>query len=209
MEIILNGILSGIVLALLIGPVFFTIIQTSIEKGFSCGALVAVGVSLSDAFYISLVYLGFSRILNNQVFKTYFGYAGGVILAGFGAYYLFVKSRRLTSHRPDRVESHNPFRYVAKGFVINGMSPMVLIFWVGTVGIATTEFDYQEPSDAALFFSAIVATVFLTDLFKAKLADKLRDVLTPRFIRIMNIVLGLVLVLFAGRLIFFSDYLVL
>jgi threonine/homoserine/homoserine lactone efflux protein len=49
MEIVINGIVSGIVLAFLIGPVFFTIIQTSIERGFTSGVLVAVGVSFSDA----------------------------------------------------------------------------------------------------------------------------------------------------------------
>lgn len=209
MEIILNGILSGIVLAFLIGPVFFTIIQTSIEKGFRCGMLVAIGVSLSDAFYITIVYLGITHIIENEAFRAYFGYAGGLILAGFGMYYLLIKSRRLVlfDFEPEKVTG--VFRYIAKGFIINGMSPMVLIFWIGTVGVAAAKFGYHEPSEAILFFSAIVSTVFLTDVLKAKLADKLRHLLTPRFIRLMNIILGVVLVVFAGRLIFFSQELVL
>lgn len=208
MEIIFNGILSGVVLAFLIGPVFFTILQTSIEKGFSSGVLVAVGVSLSDAFYISLAYLGLSQLINNPDFKVYLAYAGGMILLGFGIYYLFIKSRRLIYFNPDQVRSRNPVRYIAKGFIINGLSPMVLIFWVGTVGVATTDFGYDKTSEAAVFFSAIVGTVFLTDILKAKLADKLRRLLTPRFIRLMNIVLGVVLVIFGGRMIFFADNLV-
>ena len=52
------------VLAFLIGPVFFTIIQTSIERGFGSGTLVAVGVSLSDAFYITLTYLGIYQLFD-------------------------------------------------------------------------------------------------------------------------------------------------
>lgn len=209
MEIIFNGVLSGIVLAFLIGPVFFTIVQTSIEKGFIYGTLVAIGVSLSDAFCISLVYLGFSSLMDNHEFKTYFGYVGGLILTGFGIYYLFVKSRKLSFFDAEQAKSYSRFRYIAKGFIINGMSPMVLIFWIGTVGVATAEFGYESASEIFLFFAATVSTVFLTDILKAKLADKLRRLITPRFIRIMNIVLGLVLVIFAGRLIFFSDYLVL
>ena len=58
MESILNGVIYGIVLAFLVGPVFFTILQTSIERGFRSGFFVAMGVSLSDAFYISISYLG-------------------------------------------------------------------------------------------------------------------------------------------------------
>ena len=69
MEIILNGIISGLVLALLVGPVFFTILQTSIERGFGSGALVAIGVSLSDAFYITLTYLGVYRLFDNGTFR--------------------------------------------------------------------------------------------------------------------------------------------
>jgi len=52
MEIVFNGVKFGFSLAFLIGPVFFTIIQTSIERGFWNGAWVALGVSLSDAVYV-------------------------------------------------------------------------------------------------------------------------------------------------------------
>jgi len=53
-----------------------------------------------------------------------------------------------------------------------------------------------------LFFASIVLTVLATDIIKAKLADKLRLLITPKVIRILNIGFGLVLVLFAIRLIF-------
>ena len=39
MKIILNGIQLGVVLAFLVGPVFFSIIQTSVEKGFWKGSI--------------------------------------------------------------------------------------------------------------------------------------------------------------------------
>ncbi|MEJ0033034.1 MAG: LysE family transporter [Bacteroidota bacterium] len=54
----IKGIQFGIVLAFLAGPVFFTIVQTSAERGFSKGVLVALGVSISDAFYVVVCYLG-------------------------------------------------------------------------------------------------------------------------------------------------------
>jgi threonine/homoserine/homoserine lactone efflux protein len=88
---------------------------------------------------------------------------------------------------------------------MSGVSPTVLIFWLGTVGIATTEFGYTTPGKAFVFFGSIVGTVFITDILKAKLADKLRSFLTIRMIRLMNIVLGIILVLFGGRLIFYAD----
>lgn len=209
MEIIFNGLLSGIILAFLIGPVFFTIIQTSVEKGFTHGALVAAGVSISDATCISLIYFGLSHVIQNPHFELYLAYAGGIILIAFGGYYLFIKSRKLNYFNPHKIEPANPLRYIAKGFIINGLSPMVFIFWIGTLGVATTELGYHQTHEIVLYFSAIVGTVFITDVLKAKLADKLRMALTPKFIRGMNIVLGILMVIFGGRLFFHAQHLIL
>jgi threonine/homoserine/homoserine lactone efflux protein len=201
MEIILNGIFSGIVLAFLVGPVFFTILQTSIERGFRSGFFVAIGVSLSDAVYISLSYMGVYQIFDKDNFREYLAYFGGGVLLVFGLYYLFIKSRRLTSYDPQNMSTRSPLRLMLKGFVINGLSPTVLIFWLGTVVAATTKFGYATPVKAIPYFLAIVVTVFVTDVIKAKLADKLRLVLTPNFIRTLNIIVGVIMVIFGGRLI--------
>ena len=205
MEIIFNGVFSGIVLAFLVGPVFFTLLQTSIERGFRSGFFVAIGVSLSDAAYITLSYFGIYQIFDKGNFREYLAYFGGGVLLLFGLYYLFIKSRKLMSYDPTNMSAHSPVRLVMKGFVINGLSPMVLIFWVGTVVAATTKFGYTTPVKAIPYFAAIVATVFMTDVLKAKLADKLRTLLTPRFIRTLNIIVGLVMVIFGGRLIVNAD----
>lgn len=205
MESVLKGIASGIVLAFLIGPVFFTILQTSIERGFWSGFFVAIGVSLSDAFYISVCYLGVYQFFDQGNFKEYLAYFGGGVLLVMGFYYLVIKSRKLAHYDLQNVQAKSPYKLIAKGFIINGLTPMVLVFWLGTVGVATTKLGYSTPGKAIPFFVAIVCTVFLTDIIKAKLADKLRQALTPRFIRTMNLVLGLVMLIFGGRLIFMAD----
>lgn len=205
MEIVFKGILSGMVLACLIGPVFFTLLQTSIERGFSSGVFVAVGISLSDSFYILISYFGLSKFAEGGEFRHYMAYAGGTILLLFGLYYLFVKSRKLARVNRSSLENANGWRLVAKGFLINGLSPMVLFFWLATVSVATSQLGEASDRKALIFFSSIVLTVFTTDVLKAKLADKLRQLITPRLIRIMNVVLGLVMIIFAGRLILFPD----
>lgn len=205
MDIIVKGIFSGIVLACLIGPVFFTLIQTSIERGFSSGVFVAIGISLSDSFYILISYFGLTKILDAGNFRQYMAYGGGIILLLFGSYYLFVKSRKLAQYDPKKIDNASGLRLAAKGFIINGLSPMVLFFWLATVSVATTQLGYSSSKSALLFFASIVITVFTTDVIKAKLADKLRVLMTPRVIRIMNIVLGVVMVIFAGKLILFPN----
>lgn len=205
MEIILNGVISGIVLALLIGPVFFTIIQTSLERGFGSGVLVSAGVSLSDAFYITLIYLGVYRLFDNGNFREYLAYFGGVVLLVFGLYYLFIKNKTLARLGAEKVRVNNPWKLIGKGCIINGLNPVVLIFWLGTVGVATTKFGYSTPQKAIPFFAAIVSTVFVTDVLKAKLADKLRRLLTPAFIKRLNMAVGILLLAFGIRMIYYAE----
>ena len=78
---------------------------------------------------------------------------------------------------------------------------MVLFFWIGAVSIATIDFGYSSAGEFVLFFGAVLLTVLTTDLLKAYLADKLRRIITPRTLMVMNIILGIVLIFFGCRLI--------
>ncbi|HET9055097.1 MAG TPA: LysE family transporter, partial [Cyclobacteriaceae bacterium] len=128
-------------------------------------------------------------------------YVGGAILLCFGLYYLVVKNRKPVIFNPEHIEETRPFRLMAKGFVINGFNPMVLFFWIATIGLASAQFGYTTHGIATVFLSSIVATVFITDVIKAKLSDKLRVLLTPRTMKLMNLLVGVVMLGFGLKLI--------
>jgi threonine/homoserine/homoserine lactone efflux protein len=205
MEIVFNGLKLGIVLAFLVGPVFFTIIQTSVEKGFGNGVLVSLGVSVSDILYVTVCYFGLVQFINEPGFRVYLAYAGGGILVLFGLYHLFIKSRRNIQPSLDITNEKKLYRYFIKGFIINGLSPMVLIFWIGTISIASIDFGYSKGFEFLIFFSVVLATVLTTDILKAYLADKLRRLVTRRSMMIMNIIVGICLIIFGIRLILLAD----
>lgn len=202
MEIIFNGFKLGIVLAFLIGPVFFTIIQTSVERGFKNGVLVSLGVSLGDILYVAICYFGLVQFINEPGFRQYLAYAGGGILILFGLYHLFVKSRKNIQTALEVEGSKKMYRYFVKGFIINGLSPMVLIFWIGTISVASLDFGYSRGYEFFIFFSMVLVTVLATDILKAYLADKLRRLITRRLMMIMNIIVGVCLMVFGARLIY-------
>jgi len=190
----------GIVLAFLVGPVFFTIIQTSIERGFLKGALVSIGVSISDMLYVAICYLGLFQFLNDPKFRTNMAYMGGAILILFGSYHLLVKSRKAHFITVKTATETSSFKYFLKGFIINGVSPMVIIFWIGTLSVATVDMGYTRGLELFIFFAALLCTVLATDLLKAFLADKLRLLITHRFLVIMNVIVGICLIIFGARL---------
>ncbi|GHN01272.1 lysine transporter LysE [Cytophagales bacterium WSM2-2] len=205
MLIALKGVQMGIVLAFLVGPVFFTIIQTSVEKGFWNGALVAIGVSLSDILYVAICYFGLFQFLNDPSSKKNMAYLGGAILIAFGLYHLIVKARRSKSVSFHAAAEAKPLKYILKGFVINGITPMVFIFWIGTISVATIDFGYSTGFEFFIFFTALLVTVLATDITKAFLADKLRRLITHRFLTIMNIVVGICLLAFGVRLLLMAE----
>ena len=199
--IILNVIKLGVLLAFLIGPVFFTILQTSIERGFMRGALVAIGVSISDAAYVALGYFGLAQVLEQKAFHYHLALIGGAILVVFGLYYLLIKSRKKLTSGVTQIHGRGFYRFIAKGFLINGFSPMVPLFWIGTLSIATLDFGYTATLDLLVFIASMLTTVLLTDILKAYLADRLRTLITSRFLTIMNVIMGIVLIGFGARLI--------
>lgn len=200
MAIVFKGIQLGFLLAFLVGPVFFTIIQTSVERGFRNGLLVAVGVSISDTLYVTICYFGLFQFLNEPSAKMYMAYIGGAILILFGVYHIFVKARKAKLVSFQAANETKPLKYISKGFVINGITPTVLIFWIGTISVATIDFGYSKGFEFFVFFTSLLVTVFSTDLLKAFLADRLRKLMTARFLMVMNLVVGACLLAFGIRL---------
>lgn len=199
--IIIKGIQFGIVLTFLVGPVFFTIIQTGAERGFAKGALVALGVSISDAFYVVVCYLGLISLIESPTFRDKMAYVGGGILILFGLYHLIIKSRKSIRQEGRVATESKSYRYVLKGFFINAFSPMVPILWIGYISIASIDLKLVKDSDFAIFFAAMLITVLLTDLAKAYLAGKLSTLITPKRMMWMNVIVGIALLIYGVRLI--------
>lgn len=208
MSIVLDGIKLGIVLAFLIGPVFFAIIQTSIERGFTKGVLICLGVSLNDVLYVIICYLGLIQLIESARFREQMADVGGAILILFGLYHLLIKSRKKVV-QITASDDRSGLRYFLKGFLINAFSPMVPLFWIGTISVASIDLGLRLDSEFVLFYAATLSTVLLTDIAKAYLAGRLRRLITPKLMMWLNIVVGLALVVFGIRLIVIANHLTL
>jgi threonine/homoserine/homoserine lactone efflux protein len=198
MDVIINGLLFGLLLCVLIGPVFFALIQNAIEKGFFSGFFMAVGIALSDTIYILITYLGISQLVDNPSFNMWLGGVGGGIMLIFGITYMF-KPVPKKGIKQLHAKQTKWFQQIMKGFFLNGINPFVLIFWIGIVSKITVDFQYNT-NQAITFFVVLIATVFSADILKSYFAVKLSEIVTPRFMKIMNRVVGVALVLFSLRL---------
>jgi threonine/homoserine/homoserine lactone efflux protein len=198
----LNGIGFGMILAVLIGPVFFSLLQTSLHKGVKAGTLMAAGVVISDAFYIFICYMGLSQLFENAKFQDWLGLIGGCIMLVFGIAALLKKVKAQPAVEARLVSlNKGEFHYLAKGFVLNFINPFAIAIWISAVQLGVSQ--YALPN-SLWFFTGILTTVFLTDFAKVMIACRLQNILTQGMLLWMNRVAGIGLILFGLRLIFFA-----
>ena len=62
MNLILKGIVTGFILSIMIGPVFFVLLETSIRKGIRAAIAFNIGVLLNDILYILIAYVFYSQV---------------------------------------------------------------------------------------------------------------------------------------------------
>lgn len=198
-NILLEGILLGITLAIFIGPTFFALIQTSISYGFRSGLALVLGIFLSDLLFIILVYLGASRLLDNPGNKEVIGIAGGLTLIVFGTFNFFQRIK--TEDTQIKIKKANLPLTAIKGFFLNILNPFVFIFWLGAGTIVSSK-DHFSLSYYIAFFSGTLVTVLFTDVLKAYIALKLKKAVNPDLLIKINRVAGLILILFGISLIY-------
>lgn len=197
-EAIKYGIGLGLLLSVLIGPVFFILINVSIKEGFRSAMYLDMGIILSDALCILISYLGLAALLDDRENRLLFIIAGSVVLIIMGLLKIFPGKKRPNPKEPKPLvlEKSNPFSLITQGFFYNFLNPSVLLFWVSTVGGAMALYD----GDGKLVWTQFTTTlmvVMLIDILKAWFAKKMRSFLTDDKIFKANQIIGIVIVIFA------------
>jgi threonine/homoserine/homoserine lactone efflux protein len=193
-----KGILLGFTVAIILGPAVFSLLQTSIYRGFKAGVMLAFGIFFSDFILISLCYFGFMQIFDNPENQLSIGIIGGVILIVFGIVTFTRKPSlgdRVNQNEDVKFKKPKIIAYIGKGFLMNTLNPFLLIFWIGVVSFATTNYGLDHKS-LIFFFSGTLGTILLTDIIKCYLAIKVRKFLNLHVITWLNRIVGITLAIF-------------
>lgn len=198
-EIILKGILTGLVLTLSFGAGFFALIQTSIAKGVKKGLFIALGAMISDMLYI-LMALFATSFISEELPK----YDKLIRILAMLSFLFFGLKNILQSKKKfedKEIETEPNFYFLSKGFILNKLNPMILLTWVGISAYLRSSLLYNN-LQLILFFTSVMASVFATQSLICYSSHKLKKILSDRFIQGMNIAVGL-LFIFLGLFIFF------
>jgi threonine/homoserine/homoserine lactone efflux protein len=193
-----NAIFFGFFLSFMIGPVFFTLIQTSILKGARAAIVFNTGVILGDITFIIIAYLGSRRLLEQVKDDPRLFFIGGLILVIYGLItYLDKMNKKETEEAPIIAVpvSNNYVKLLFKGFFLNFINIGVLGFWLGLIVVIGPTLN-MNPTHIFWYFTTIVTSYFVTDLGKIFLAKRLKRKLTPLLVYKIKKTMGVLLIIF-------------
>lgn len=198
MEQVVKGVSLGLMLGVLAGPIFISLVTLGVERGLRAGTAFAAGQWASDLLLLGLTYAGMTAVADWPHFKLVSGTSGGILLVGFGAGMLW--TRPDTDWSSGRPIAHRTLAGLfLRGFLINTLNPFPVFFWLSlaTEGLETG----RTPIGSLVLYTALMGTIASTDILKVYLAKKIRRYITPvhllhlrRAAGVGLIVFGLVLV---------------
>jgi len=194
LEDIQAAIPLGFLLSFMIGPVFFVLLETSAIKGFRAALSFNIGVIIADIIFILAAYFSSYQLLENLSNQPGLYVFGGVILLVYGITTFFKQGVKRTVDNPIKVTKNDYVCLFFKGFFLNFINIGVLVFWLGIIIIVGPSLG-NEPVRIRVFFTTMLLSYFITDVFKILLAKQLKRKLTYERIHLIKKGIGLILVI--------------
>ena len=124
-------------------------------------------------------------------------------LAGAGVLMVFGFRMSIRPERPNSRMSKIPVRFRlwsnwAKGVLLNILNPFVIFFWIGVAGMVAARYS-GDTHKMLFFYIGALGMVFITDMAKIYLAQRLCVVVNMRNMSRANRVAGFALFFFAFR----------
>ena len=197
-DAIIKGVTLGLLLAISVGPIVFTVIKQSLNNGIPGGFAFIAGISVSDIMLVVLSNLFTNLFDVLKTHKAVLAIVASGLLILIGVYYVFFKKAKLQNTVVVGFNNTDYIKIFIKGFGMNLINPGIIVFWLTT---ATTFIDHTL-NIRVLIFTIALLIALLADVFKVLLANKIRKRLTPKNIHLINQINGGILIGFGILIIF-------
>jgi threonine/homoserine/homoserine lactone efflux protein len=201
LDILLKGILTGFILSIMIGPVFFLLLETSIRKGIRAAIAFDIGVFLSDFIYIIIALIFYSEVskITSGEYGHIISIVGGIILMIFGMVTLFKKPKedKKEAEKQLNKQTKDMILLGLKGFLLNFANPGVIFYWITVIALgADGKKNANEAIDESTYWYILIimVTFFSVDMLKIFGAKKLRPFITENVLVGLNRLIGLIII---------------
>lgn len=190
-KIFKNGLATGLVLQMAIGPVFFYIVNLSLQKTVFDAFAGVIGVTLADYFYITLAIIGIGKMLEHKRIKKVFGIVSSIVLMAFGL--IMIKGITNIISITTAINSVNIFSSFMPVFLLTISSPLTIVMWTSLFAAKTVEYNYSKKELFVFGFSTGLATFIFMGL-SVILFSLIKGVIPILLIQILNGIVGCLLI---------------
>jgi threonine/homoserine/homoserine lactone efflux protein len=192
-QALIKGITLGLLLAISVGPIVFTVIKQSLTNGRKSGLVFIAGIAFSDILLVVLANLFTNLFDIIAAHKKTLAIVASIALIIVGIFYLFFKkTKEVDVSTEKKVDPGHFLKKFAGGFLMNLFNPGIIVFWLTT---ATTFVDHTVGQRTVIFATALLLAM-AADVAKVLLANTLRKKLTPKNIHLINQINGGILIAF-------------
>jgi threonine/homoserine/homoserine lactone efflux protein len=189
---LLHGYIYGLTFLIILGPVFFTLLNSTLQYGFRSGFSVALGIFSSDLVCVGLLFgLGITDFFLHPSHQFWIGLVGALVLLGLGGAYAVKKPRLAASSSTMTTSGAGYSSFFLKGFVINFFNPFVFAVWMGFIALAAK--FYPDPRMQSFFLGGMLLAILSTDTLKAALANYIKPLLKPQWLKWIFRITGVIL----------------
>jgi len=191
-KIIRNGLATGLILQLAIGPVFFFIVNLTIQRSILDGLVAVLAVTIVDYLYITLAILGVGKLLERKKVKKVFGFIGSTVLIIFG--WVIIKgvigSDISANANPT---SSNYLTSFTSVFFLTISSPMTIVFFTSLFATKAIELNYTK-RELLIFGLSTGSATFIFLGTSVILFSLIGSAIPVMLIRVLNIMVGILLI---------------
>ncbi|NDW11636.1 LysE family translocator [Bacteroides sp. 214] len=190
-ELLIKGIIIGVVVSAPMGPVGVLCIQRTLNKGRWYGFITGLGASLSDIIYALVTGYGMSFIfdfITNKIF--YLQLLGSAMLLAFG-YYTF-RTNPVKSIRPASSNKGTYFHNFLTAFFVTLSNPLIIFLFIGLFARLTFVHPDIPLAEQLIGYAAIVLGAISWWFGISFFVNKVRARFNLRGIWLINRIIGIV-----------------
>jgi|ERR1035438_1297498 threonine/homoserine/homoserine lactone efflux protein len=190
-DLLIRGIIVGLMIAMPVGPVNILCIHRTIEGGWKSGVLSGLGAAVADMFYGAVA--GFSITLVVQFLvreQFWIRFFGGILLVIVGIWYFFKRPEPLDTQTQDRASAYSDLRST---FLLTLTNPTTVLSFLAI--LAALGIGHQRQWWLTVFLvGGIFCGSMLWWIVLGSIVNLFRDRFNERILLLMNRLAGLLIV---------------
>jgi L-lysine exporter family protein LysE/ArgO len=183
LESILFILITGFFMGFGFGPVFFSILQSSLEKGWKSGVIIAFGTGLSETIIATIPEISYPLKM-----------VGAVSLLIMAA----LQWRKKEEKQENILSGFTGARLFVKGILLTVSNPLNFLIWSG-INFHLKSYSFSKAVEAFHLYGLILI-IFLSQMTVIFFSHKIKDRLDEKYSKVFKWILTVVLVLAAAKI---------